>query len=147
MRTARLLLGVSALILATGSAAHALAFKHALAALATVKLSAGMAGAFKALWLADSTTCLTIAAIFALVAVRPSKIAGQLAMLIALIPAFTGIFIYEFLGNFYAGHLMIIAAGSAFIAGLLLWQPLLLDLHKHGVFGVDHLDDRSPRVL
>jgi len=147
MRTARLLLGVSALILATGSAAHALAFKHALAALAGVKLSAGMAGSFKALWLADSTTCLTIAAIFALVAVRPSKIAAQLAMPIALIPAFTGIFIYEFLGNFYAGHLMIIAAASAFIAGLLLWQPLLLDLHQHRVLGVDHLDDRSPRVL
>jgi hypothetical protein len=147
MRIARLLLGVSALILATGSAAHALAFKHALAALAGVKLSAGMAGSFKALWLADSTTCLTIAAIFALVAVRPSKIAGQLAMAIALIPAFTGIFIYEFLGNFYAGHLMIIAAASAFVAGLLLWQPLFLDLHQHGVLGVDHLDDRSPRVL
>jgi hypothetical protein len=167
MRTARLLLGVSALILATGSAAHAPAFKHALAALAGVKLSAGMAGSVKALWLADSTTCLTIAAIFALVAVRPgrcgagnpacagagkiacthTRIAGQLAMPIALIPAFTGIFIYEFLGNFYAGHLMIIAAASSFVAGLLLWQPFFFDLHQHGVFRVDHLDDRSPRVL
>src|SRR5258708_33537187 len=146
MRTARLLLSVSALILATGSAAHALAFKHALAALAGVKLSVGMAGSFKALWLADSTTCLTIAAIFALVAVRPSKIAGQLAMPIALIPAFTGIFIYKFLGNFYAGHLMIIAAASGLIAGLLLWQPLLLDLHQNGVLGGDHLHHRSPPV-
>jgi hypothetical protein len=147
MRTARLLLGFSALILATGSAAHALAFKHALAALATVKLSIGMAGSFKALWLADSTTCLTVAAIFAFIAVRPSKIAGQLAMLTALIPAFTGILIYEFLGNFYAGHMMMAAAASAFLAGLLLRQPLLLDLHQNGVLGIDHLDHRSPRVL
>jgi hypothetical protein len=135
------------LILATGAAAHALAFKRALAALATVKLSAGMAGSFKALWLADSTTCLTVAAIFAFIAVRPSRIAGGLAMLVALIPAFTGIFIYEFLGNFYAGHMMVLAAASAFIAGLLLRQPPLLDLHKHGVLGIDHLHDRSSRVL
>ncbi len=147
MRKTRLLLAFSSLILATGAAAHALAFKHALAALATVKLSAGMAGSFKALWLADSTTCLTVAAIFAFVAARPSKIAGQLAMLVALIPAFTGIFIYEFLGNFYAGHMMILAAASAFVAGVLLRQSLLLDLHEHGVLGVNHLHDRSSRVL
>ena len=147
MRTARFLVGFSTLIMAAGSVAHALAFRKALAALGAVNLSHAMAGAFKALWLADSTTCMTVAAIFAFVAVRPSKIAGQFAILVALIPLFTGIFIYTFLGNFYAGHLMIAAAASAIVAGFLLRQPLLLDLHENGVLGVDHLDDRSARVL
>ena len=147
MRTTRVLLAFSSLILAAGAIAHALAFKRALAALGAVNLSAGMSGAFKALWLADSTTCLTVAAMCVFVAVRPSKIGGQLAMLVALIPAFTGLFIYRFLGNFYAGHMMMAAAASAFVAGLLLRKPLFFDLHQHGVLGIDHLDDRSARVL
>src|SRR6266516_590836 len=75
MRSAKILLVFSALILATGAVAHALAFRHALSALATVKLSAGMSGSFKALWLADSTTCMTAAVIFILIAARPPAIA------------------------------------------------------------------------
>ena len=38
-------------------------------------------------------------------------------MLVALIPAATALFIYIFLGNFYAGHMMLAAAAAAFIAG------------------------------
>ena len=147
MRTARLLLGFSAFIMAIGGAAHALAFRKAAEALASVNLPHAMAAAFKALWLADSTTSLTVAAVFAFVAARPSKISGQLAMVVALVPAFTGIFIYTFLGNFYAGHMMIAAAASAVLGGSLLRKTLLLDLHEHGVFGIDHLDHRSVRVL
>ena len=40
-------------------------------------------------------------------------------MLLALVPGFTAILIYVFLGNFYAGHMLLAAAIAAFLAGLL----------------------------
>ena len=113
----RILLGFSSLVLTLGAAAHALAFRKALTTLAGVDISPGMSGSFKALWLADSTTCVIVATIFLIVAVRPSSAAGWLTMIVALIPAATALFIYIFLGNFYAGHMLLVAAATAFIAG------------------------------
>ena len=113
----RILLGFSSLVLTVGAAAHARAFGKALTTLGAVNISHGMSGSFKALWLADSTTCITVAVIFCFVALRPSAPAGWLTMLVALIPAATALFIYIFLGNFYAGHMLLVAAATAFIAG------------------------------
>jgi len=113
----RILLAFASLVLTLGAAAHARAFGKALAVLGAVHIAPGMSGSFKALWLADSTTLITVAAIFSLVALRPSATAGWLTMLVALIPAGTALFIYIFLGNFYAGHLLLAASAAAFIAG------------------------------
>jgi len=118
-RPPKLLFAFASAILALGGIAHATVFGKALTALANADIRPAMAGAFKALWLADSTTCITVAVTFAYIALRPSVIAGRLAMLLALVPGFTAILIYVFLGNFYAGHMLLAAAIAAFLAGLL----------------------------
>ena len=118
-RAPKFLFAFASAVLALGGIAHAAVFGKALAALANADIRPAYAGAFKALWLADSTTCITVAAIFAYIALRPSVAAGRLAMMLAFVPAFTAIFIYVFLGNFYAGHMMLAAAMAAFLAGLL----------------------------
>ena len=118
-RAPRFLFAFASAVLALGGIAHAIAFRTALSALASANIRPALAGSFKALWLADSTSCITVAAIFAYIALRPSVIAGRLAMMLAFVPAFTAILIYIFLGNFYAGHMMLAAAIAAFLAGLL----------------------------
>jgi hypothetical protein len=116
----RLLLAVSALILALGAVLHAKAFPTAAAArIDASSLPVFLGGELKALWLADSTTLLATAAILSLAAVRPTAASGWLLMLVALIPAATAVMIYAFLGGFYAGHLLMAAAAMAFVAGLM----------------------------
>ena len=116
----RFLLGFSSLILALGAVAHAIAFSRAAAALDLSGLPAFISGSAKALWLADSSTLLLVALAFSLVAVWPSAASGAVVMVITLIPAATAVFIYRFLGPFYAGHMLVAAAAAAFLAGLML---------------------------
>ncbi len=115
----RLLLGGSSLILALGGPAHASAFNKAAVLLAAANLPPFYAGSFKALWLADSSTLLTLAVTFALIAVRPAAASRPVVLLLALIPAATAGLVYCFVGSFLAAHLLMAAALAAFAAGLL----------------------------
>jgi hypothetical protein len=75
------------------------------------------ANSSKALWLADSTTMLSLAALFGLIAARPLVATRAVVMLLALIPAATGVLIYVFLGSFFAGHILMATAVMVFLAG------------------------------
>jgi len=118
--TARTLLGFAAFLQAAGGAIHAAAFGHAVKAIAGTALPALFAGAFKALWLADSTTMFSLAIIFTWIAIRPIAASRAFVMLLALIPAGVGVLIYVFLGGFFAGHLLAATAVLVVIAGRLL---------------------------
>ena len=116
--TPRFLLAISSLLSAAGGAMHAAAFRRALAAIAASDLPRFYAGSSKGLWLADSATLFILAAIFALIAVRPSIATRPLLILVSLIPAATAFMLYTFLGNFFAGHLLLAIAVLVFVASL-----------------------------
>lgn len=116
-RTPRFLLGLSSIISALGGAMHAAAFRKAVTAIEGSNLARFYGGSSKGLWLADSTTLFILAVIFGLIAARPSAATGPLIMLVALIPAGTAIMIYTFLGGFIAGHILLVIAVLAFVAG------------------------------
>jgi len=117
-RTPRLLLAFSSLLSALGGTIHAAAFRKALAAINASDLPRFYGGSSKGLWLADSATLFILAALFGLIAARPSTATRPLVILVALIPAATAILLYTFLGNFLAGHLLLAIAALAFLAGL-----------------------------
>jgi len=114
-RAPRLLLGTAALLSGLGGVIHAAAFRKALMALGASNLPAFYAGSSKGLWLADSATLLILAAIFGVVAVRPSAASRPVVLLVALIPAATAVLLYMFLGNFFAGHLLLAIAVLAIV--------------------------------
>jgi hypothetical protein len=114
----RSILTVCALILAFGAFAHARAYRGMALALGKANLAAIYANDFRTLWLADSTTLLTVAVLFLWIAARPAAPAKSAIILIALIPASTAVLLYHFVGNFYAGHLLLgtaVAAACAFL--------------------------------
>ena len=113
----RFLLGSAALLSALGGAIHAAAFRKATIALGASNLPGFYAGSAKGLWLSDSATLLILAAVFAILALRPSLASQQVVMLIALIPAATAVMLYAFLGNFFAGHLLLVIATLASLGG------------------------------
>lgn len=117
-RTPRFLLASSSLLSALGGTIHAAAFRKALAAINASDLPRFYGGSSKGLWLADSATLFILAALFGLIAARPSTATRPLVILVALIPAATAILLYTFLGNFFAGHLLLAIAALAFLAGL-----------------------------
>src|SRR5437867_7246276 len=110
----RLLLGSSAGILAVGGFMHATAFQRALSAVAASNLGSFYAQSFKALWLIDSATLLTLAIIFTLAAARPRAVSRAVIILLACIPAGTAFFQYLFLGAFVPAHMLLLAAVAAF---------------------------------
>ncbi len=121
-RTPRLLLAFAALLAAIGAALHASAYEKTVAAVDVSNLAPFFGKSLKALWLGDSATLILVATIFALIAARPSSLATQairpVMLLVALIPAATAVLLYVFLGNFFAGHLLLLIAALAFVAGL-----------------------------
>ncbi len=119
-RSARVLFAFASLLSAVGGALHGLAFRKAATAIAASNLPHFYAGSAQALWLADSATLFILAAIFGLIAARPSTAIGSIVMLVALVPAATAILLYTFLGNFFAGHVLLAIATLAFIGGLQL---------------------------
>ena len=119
-RTPKFLLTFASLLSAAGGALHAAAFRKALTAIAASNLPRFYGGSSEGLWLADSATLFILAAIFGLIAARPAMATGPLVMLVALIPAATAVLLYVFLGNFFAGHLLMAIAALAFGAGMLL---------------------------
>src|SRR5216684_4779853 len=115
-RTSRLVLALSAFVFTIGGLLHAWAFRGAKAAIGRANLPSIYARDFKALWLADSTTLLTVAAFFVVAALRPAASSKTLLLLVSVIPAATAVLIYVFVGNFYAGHLLLGAAAAGALA-------------------------------
>ena len=118
MKLRRVLLLVSAVILVFGGIVHARAFTRTLAAIASSDLPAFYGNAFKALWLIDSATLITLGIVFGLVAFRPVIMSGAVVSLLALIPAATAGLIYYFIGPFVPAYLLMSGAVFAFVAGL-----------------------------
>ena len=114
----RLLLAFSSLLSAFGGAIHAAAFRKALPIISASNLPHLYGGSSKALLLEDSAVLFILAAVFGLIAIRPSTATRPLVMLVALIPAVTAVLIYTFLGNFFAGHILLAIALPALFAGL-----------------------------
>jgi hypothetical protein len=117
-RTPRFLLAFASFLSALGGVIHAAAFKKALRAIAASNLPGFYGSSSKGLWLADSATLFILAAIFGLIAAKPTTATRPLVMLVALIPAATAALLYTFLGNFLAGHLLLTIAALAFVAAL-----------------------------
>jgi hypothetical protein len=120
----RLLLAGASLICGFGAIAHAMAYgRQAAAALTRAQVPPFFAAELRVLWLADSTTLAGLALIFGYVAVRPAAASAATTMLLALLPGATALLLYVFLGPFYAGHLLLVAAAMAFAAGVLRVAP------------------------
>jgi hypothetical protein len=115
----RLFLAVSAAVLLFGGAVHTLAFEKAVAAVSVSDLAPFFGKALKALWLIDSTMLITSGIIFGVIAVRPVMASSVVVALLALMPAVVAALLYSFMGAIMPAHLLVIAAGFAFVAALL----------------------------
>ncbi len=131
-RTPRLVLALSSLLSAAGGAIHAVAFRRARVAIDASNLPHFYAASSKGLWLADSVTLLIVAAVFGLIAARPSTVTRSLVLLVALIPAATAILLYTFIGNFLAAHLLLMIASLAFVGGLQFPRSLDRSISQKG---------------
>ena len=117
--TSRVLLGVSAAMLAFAGFAHGSAFPRAQAAAKASDLAPFFVGGFQILWLVDVATSLGLAIVFALVAARPA-IASRLAIgLLSLMPLSTASFLIVFAPGFYAGPWFVAAGSAALLASLI----------------------------
>ena len=120
-RTPRLLLAASAAIFALGGIMHTVAYvAKASASITAANVPPFLGAELKVLWLADSTTMLALALLFAFIAAKPASAASIVVVLLALIPAATATLLYLFLGPFYPSHLLMVASVMAFVAGLLM---------------------------
>jgi hypothetical protein len=120
-RTPRLLLAASAAIFAFGGIMHTAAYvAKASSSIDAANVPPFLGAELKVLWLADSTTLLALALLFAFIAAKPASAARVVVVLLALIPAATAMLLYLFLGPFYAGHMLMAASVMAIIAGLLM---------------------------
>ena len=106
---ARTLLAAAALILIGSALLHASAYGRVSSAVAASGLTPLLGNAYRALWLADSTTCIAVGIVAAMLAFRPTLATPVIVLVLALIPAATAVFVYHFLGAFPPGHLMITA--------------------------------------
>jgi hypothetical protein len=116
----RILLAISAMVLAFGAWIHTSAFGRVSAAVAKSDLPAFLGNGFKTLWLQDSALQIVLAIVFWTLAIRPFATSKPIVLLIALIPAITTALIYYFIGNFVGGHVFLAAAISAILGGLLI---------------------------
>ena len=114
---ARVLLAVAALVLLAGGVLHARAFGGAASVLAAAPMSHFYSGSFKALWLIDSATLVSLAALLTFGVVRPRVLTRWALIFLALIPAATSVLIYTFVGSFFPAHLLIAAAAAILVAG------------------------------
>jgi hypothetical protein len=116
---ARALLGVTAFILIGGALLHASAFGKLEAGIAASALAPRLGDAFRALWMADSTTTAAVGLLAALFARCPGLASTPVLVLLALVPGFTAVFAYRFLGASLPGHLMSLATVLMIVAALL----------------------------
>jgi hypothetical protein len=115
----RLLLAFSSLCLAAGGAVHALAFQKAATVAAHSTLPPFFSAAFQGLWLCDSITSVALALAFGSIAALPGMASRSLVVLLALAPLAFATAIFATMGNFFAGHLMLLAGTAALIGGAL----------------------------
>jgi hypothetical protein len=115
----RLLLAFSSLCLAAGGAVHALAFAKAATVAEHSTLPPFFSAAFKGLWLCDSITSVALALALGSIAAFPGMASRSLVMLLALAPLAFATAIFATMGNFFAGHLMLLAGTLALIGGAL----------------------------
>ncbi len=115
----RALLTVAALILIGSSYLHATAYKTVSAAVTASGLSPVFANAYRALWVADSTTGVTVGLVAGMLAFRPALATRLIVAVLALVPAAIAACVYYFLGAFPPGHLMIAAAALMALAAAL----------------------------
>lgn len=120
----RVLLSLSALLLFAGGVLHALAFKGALNALAASPMPSFYSGSFKALWLIDSATLVSLSMLLTYAVVRPHAVARPIVCLLALIPTATAALIYTFVGSFLPAHVFVVAAVLMLAAGS-MWRPFV----------------------
>jgi hypothetical protein len=118
---ARTLLAAAALILISSALLHASAYGQVSSGVAASGLTPLLGNAYRALWLADSTTCAAVGIVAAMLALRPTLARPVIIVTLALIPAATALFIYHFLGAFPPGHLMITAT-ALMVAAAGLWH-------------------------
>ena len=117
-RTPRLLLMFSAVLLATGGVLHAAVFPRIAGLISSSNLAPFVANSCKGLWLDDSASMFLLSALFGLIAARPYVATRPVVLLLALIPGATAVFIYIFLGGFFAGHILLATAAASICAGL-----------------------------
>ena len=115
----RILLAFSSLCLAAGGAVHALAFPKAATVAEHSTLPVFFSAAFKGLWLSDSVSSVAFALAFGSIAAFPHMASRSLVVLLALAPLACAAAIFATMGNFFAGHLMLLAATAALFGGAL----------------------------
>ena len=117
---ARILLTLSAVLLAFGAHFHTSAFKKTSAAVAESNLVPFLGNGLKVLWLQDSVIANVLAIIFAIAAIRPSAAPRWIIVVLALVPVATAGLTYYFIGNFVGGHVFLTAGMAAILGALLL---------------------------
>ena len=115
----RCLLAVSALLLAGGGLAHALAYARASAVAEQSTMPKFFAAAFRGLWLSDALSSMVLALIFGLIALRPAMATRPLIMLMAASPIAVAVAIFCTMGNFYAGYLLLLSGTAALLGAVL----------------------------
>lgn len=119
----RILLGAAAFVLISSALLHASAYGQVNAGVAASALTPLLGNAYRALWMADSTTTAIVGALAGLLALRPTLATPSVVIVLALVPAATAVCIYHFLGAFPPGHLMAIATLLMVVAALLPRRP------------------------
>jgi hypothetical protein len=100
---------------------HGVTIRRTLAAIDRVSnLTPFLSKSFKMLWIADATTMGILALVFGLIAVQPTAASRPVVVLLGLVYVTVAILVYVFLGNFFAGHLLLAGALAVLLAGLLL---------------------------
>jgi hypothetical protein len=118
----RVFLALSALLLLAGGVLHALAFAGAVNALSASPMPSFYSGSFKALWLIDSATLVSLSALLTYAVVRPHSVARPVVYFLALLPAATAALIYTFVGSFLPAHVFVVATVLMLAAGS-MWRP------------------------
>jgi hypothetical protein len=117
----RALLACAACIFAGGGVLHAAAyFSKAHLAIESAGVKQFFGNELKVLWLADSTTLVSLALALGLVSLRPAYGSRLLLLFLALVPGAIATLLYAYLGPFYAAHLLLLGSIMVVIAALLL---------------------------
>jgi hypothetical protein len=121
----RALVALAAAALAADAGLHWILFgQPVLAAIGVSNLPPTLMSDFKALWVADVTTLLGLAAAFAWAAGSPTSVSAPVILILAAVPAALGLLVFAFGGPGYAATNMLVAAGLAALGGAFKWRTL-----------------------
>ena len=105
--------------MAAGGYLHSISFPKAAGVLSRSNLPDLFAAAFKGLWLSDSATLLGLALVFGFMALRPHSVTRPLTLLLGLVPLACALCIYSTMGNFFAGHILLLSGSAVLLGGAL----------------------------